>query len=78
MNRETLAKANLLIKKINALKAFLGKMRQINGDSEFSIKCTDIRTRKEEWVEVPEEVMDYLETFVEEMHKKLSKEFEEL
>lgn len=74
MNRETLTKANELIEKINALNA-IGQ--NIRTSETFEVGCRD-RNGDVNWVKIPQEIMDYLETFVMETEKKLSKEFEEL
>ena len=75
MNRETLAKANELIEKINVLKAIGENIRM---SDSFEVRCSNRKNGKIEWIKIPREIMDYLETFVTETQKKLSKEFEEL
>ena len=74
MTRETLEKANELIKKIQALYEI--KRHLINGH-EFTIECIEFDQGKVS-VEIPSEIIEYLTIFVDETHKKLSKEFEEL
>lgn len=75
MNRETLQKANELIEKINALKAIGENIRM---SDSFEVRCSNRKNGEIEWIKIPREIMDYLETFVTETQKKLSKEFEEL